>query len=98
MSDFDLLPDQPSTADQIRRIGPPALVALAALLFILQNTESARFEFLWFDFEWPLWIMLLVFMGAGGGGGLRHRSTHPVAARPRSRRRLTDGTSSLSAT
>ncbi|GEM_PF-1555102 len=80
MSDFDLLPDQPSTADQIRRIGPPALVALAALLFILQNTESARFEFLWFDFEWPLWIMLLVFMGAGAA------VAYGIARRIRSRR------------
>lgn len=65
MSDFDLLPDQPSAADQIRRVGPPALIAIAALLFIVQNTESVRFEFLWFDFEWPLWIMLLVFTAVG---------------------------------
>ena len=40
MSDFDLLPDQPGAADQVRRVGPPALIAVAALLFIVQNTES----------------------------------------------------------
>jgi len=87
MSDFDLLPDQPSTTDQIRRIGPPALIALAALLFILQNTESARFEFLWFDFQWPLWIMLMVFMAAGA------IVAYGVSRRIRSRRerRRSDG-------
>lgn len=83
MSDFDLLPDQPPTTDQVRRIGPPALIALAALLFILQNTESTRFEFLWFDFDWPLWTMLLAFMAAGA------IVAYGVARRIRSRRERT---------
>ena len=62
MSDSPLLPDQPTTIDQVRRFGPPALIALVALLFVVQNTDSVPFSFLWFEFVWPLWIMLLVFM------------------------------------
>ena len=81
--DLPLLPDQPSTTDQIRRVGPPAIIAIVALLFILQNTESVRFNFLWFNFRWPLWAMLLVFMGIGAliALGVAHR---------RSRRARTD--------
>lgn len=65
MSDLPLLPDQPSTTDQIRRFGPPAVLALVAFLFIVQNTRAVSFTFLWFDFRWPLWIMLVVFMLVG---------------------------------
>ena len=65
MSDLPLLPDQPSTTDQIRRFGPPALIALIALLFVVQNTDNVPFSFLWFEFDWPLWIMLLVFTAIG---------------------------------
>jgi hypothetical protein len=54
-----------STTEQVRRFGPPAVIALAALLFVLQNTNSTKFEFLWFDFSMPLWVMLLVFAGVG---------------------------------
>jgi uncharacterized integral membrane protein len=53
------------TGDQVKRYGPIALLALAALLFVLQNTESVNLEFLWFNFEWPLWIMLVGFAGVG---------------------------------
>jgi uncharacterized integral membrane protein len=78
--DLPLLPDQPSTSDNLRRFGPAAIIAVVALLFVLQNTESVRFDFLWFDFRWPLWAMLLVFMAIGAliawGIGLRraHRA------------------------
>jgi uncharacterized integral membrane protein len=65
MNDLPLLPDQPSTTDQVRRFGPPVVLAIAALLFIVQNTESVRFNLLWFEFRWPLWIMLVVFMAIG---------------------------------
>jgi uncharacterized integral membrane protein len=65
VSDLPLLPDQPSTTDQLRRFAVPALVALIALLFVVQNTESVTFNFLWFEFRWPLWIMLVVFMAVG---------------------------------
>jgi uncharacterized integral membrane protein len=54
-----------STADQVRRFGPPAVIAVVALLFVLQNTETVKFEFLWFDFEMPMWVMLVVFACVG---------------------------------
>lgn len=63
--ELPLLPEQPSASDNLRRFGPAAIIAVAALLFVLQNTESARFNFLWFDFRWPLWAMLVVFMAIG---------------------------------
>jgi uncharacterized integral membrane protein len=78
VSELPLLPEQPSTTDQLRRFGPLAVVVVIALLFIAQNTESATFSFLWFDFRWPLWIMLVVFMAVGAvaayGVGRRRRT------------------------
>lgn len=65
MSEHPLLPEQPSTFDQIRRFGPPAAIAVASVLFIVQNTDTVSFNFLWFEFSWPLWIMLIVFMATG---------------------------------
>jgi uncharacterized integral membrane protein len=78
MDDLPLLPEQPSSTDHVRRFGPPALIAFAALLFIVQNTESVQFNFLWFEFRWPLWIMLMVFAVVGAvvfyGAARRRRS------------------------
>ena len=84
MSDLPLLPDQPSTIDRVRRFGPPALIALIALLFVVQNTDSVPFSFLWFEFRWPLWIMLLVFTTIGALVALG------VARRRRSRKARRD--------
>lgn len=81
MSELPLLPDQPTTADHVRRFGPPALTALVALLFIVQNTQQTRFTFLWFEFRWPLWIMLAVFMFAGA------TIAYAISLRVKSRRR-----------
>lgn len=78
MSDLPLLPDRPATIDQVRRFGSPALIALIALLFVVQNTDSVPFSFLWFEFVWPLWIMLLVFTAIGAVvalGAARRRRT-----------------------
>ena len=84
MSDLPLLPDQPSTTDQVRRFGPPALAAVVALLLIVQNTRSVTFSFLWFEFRWPLWIMLVVFMGVGAV------AAYGVARRRRARQAAND--------
>jgi uncharacterized integral membrane protein len=85
MSDLPLLPDQPTTTDQVRRFGPPTAIALVALLFVLQNTSSVTFKFLWFDFRWPLWIMLVVFMAIGAivslGVARRRRTLKARAAK-----------------
>jgi uncharacterized integral membrane protein len=66
------------TAEQLRRFGPPAVLGVLALLFVFQNTDTVSFEFLWLTFEWPLWIMLLVFAAVGAvvfwGAARRRRS------------------------
>jgi uncharacterized integral membrane protein len=53
------------TMDQVKRYGPIILISIAALLFIVQNADSVSLEFLWFNFQWPLWIMLVAFGGLG---------------------------------
>jgi uncharacterized integral membrane protein len=41
-----------------------AIIVVAALLFIFQNTYTGDFHFLWFDFKAPVWFwMLVVFCG-----------------------------------
>lgn len=85
MNDLPLLPDQPTTTEQIRRFGPPAVLSLVAFLFIVQNTRTVHFNFLWFEFRWPLWIMLIVFMLIGSvvayGVSRRMRSRRARAAK-----------------
>lgn len=51
--------------DIIKRFGPPGLIALIALLFVVQNTSSTQFTFLWFEFNAPLWLILIVFAVVG---------------------------------
>lgn len=66
-----------------RKIGGGAIASLTGigvlLIFIVQNTEDVRFDFLFWSFTWPLWlytIMTAVF-GAlvwfGLGVMRRHR-------------------------
>lgn len=42
-----------------------AVVTAAMAVFIVQNTASIGFEWLWFDFDAPLWSVLLVAFAAG---------------------------------
>lgn len=42
-----------------------AVITVAIALLIIQNGESARLDWLTFDFEAPLWIMLLLTLAAG---------------------------------
>jgi uncharacterized integral membrane protein len=53
--------DGDDTNRQLRKFGPPAVVALLALIFILQNLDSVDVQFLWLDFTTPLWLLLVVF-------------------------------------
>lgn len=55
----------PSGLEYVRRFGPATVVAVAALLFVVQNTDEVEFNFLWFEFRWPLWIILVAAMLAG---------------------------------
>jgi uncharacterized integral membrane protein len=84
VTNLPLLPEQPTTTDQVRRFGPTVLLAIIGLLFVVQNTKSVTFNFLWFDFRWPLWIMLIVFMSISGaaayGIGRRIRTRESQAA------------------
>jgi uncharacterized integral membrane protein len=41
------------------------LVTVAAVIFVLQNRQSTTFDWLWLDFELPLWIALLGAVGVG---------------------------------
>jgi uncharacterized integral membrane protein len=35
------------------------VVTVAAVIFVVQNSQSAQFDWLWFDFEVPMWMALL---------------------------------------
>jgi uncharacterized integral membrane protein len=47
-----------------RQLGGGAIASLAGvgvlLIFIVQNTEDVRFDFLSFSFTWPLWLYTIV--------------------------------------
>jgi uncharacterized integral membrane protein len=62
------------------------VIAVAALLAVLQNTRTGHFNFLFFDFHAPVWIWFVVNFGAGVATGLliaSHRAKNK-AARSRS--------------
>ena len=72
----------PEEADR-RRLGFGAIASLggvaALAVFMLQNTNDVKVEFLFWDFEWPVWLLTLVsaLVGAlvwfGMGVLRRHR-------------------------
>jgi uncharacterized integral membrane protein len=41
------------------------VVTVAGVIFVLQNRQSTTFDWLWLDFELPLWIALLGAVGVG---------------------------------
>jgi uncharacterized integral membrane protein len=57
-------PVQPGAADQGRRLGGGAIASLTGvgvlLIFIVQNTDDVRFDFLFWSFTWPLWLYTIV--------------------------------------
>jgi uncharacterized integral membrane protein len=59
-----------------------ALAAAAAALLVIQNSHSSDFEWLWFDFQAPLWLFLLLTLIAGVVVGETH---HLLWRRSRSR-------------
>ena len=42
-----------------------AIILIAALLFVFQNTQTGDFHFLWFDIKAPRWVWLLGVYAAG---------------------------------
>lgn len=76
------------------------LVTVAGAIFVLQNNRSTTFDWLWFDFELPLWTALLGAVGVGAVVVLTSLAVHArhrrrigrrQAAAGRLRRALTGG-------
>jgi len=76
-------PSNSESQAQARGLGAGAIASLTGmgllLIFMLQNTESVRLDFLFWGFTWPLWLLTLAsaFLGAlvwfGLGVMRRHR-------------------------
>jgi uncharacterized integral membrane protein len=73
----------PSPENDNRRLGGGAIATLGGLaalaVFMFQNTDDTKVEFLGWDFTWPLWLLVLVsavlgaFVWLGFGIMRRHR-------------------------
>ena len=55
---------QGGPAQERRRLGGGAIASLSGLavlvIFVVQNTQEVRFNFLFLDFTWPLWLYTIV--------------------------------------
>ena len=55
---------QPAPQEDSRKLSGGAIASLGGvavlLIFIVQNTEDVRFDFLFLDFTWPLWLYTIV--------------------------------------
>lgn len=47
-----------------------AVIAVVILVFILQNGAGVRLSFLWFDFTWPAWLVIILSLVLGVVAGL----------------------------
>lgn len=60
---------------KVRQGGPSGklvalgIAAVAVLVFILQNTDKANIDFLFWDGDFPLWIVIAVVAALGFVGG-----------------------------
>ena len=68
-SQWAVMSDEREAAEDRRRLGGGAIASLTGLgvllIFIIQNTEDVRFNFLFLDFIWPLWLYT-IFVAAFG--------------------------------
>jgi uncharacterized integral membrane protein len=62
------------------RVAGGGVIAIVALIFILQNRNDITLNFLWLDINAPLWLWLTIMFVAGGIVGW-------IASRNRIRRR-----------
>lgn len=71
MGDNDRVEQEHQTRAQTALIISGVIIVLVAI-FIAQNADAIRFEFLVLDFEAPLWLVLLIVfaLGAVVGQGL----------------------------
>jgi len=75
--------DSTTPPAQGRRLGGGAIASLSGLgllvIFMIQNTERVRIDFLFWTFTWPLWLLIVAsaLLGAlvwfGLGVMRRHR-------------------------
>ena len=82
-------PERRGTSDetkaQLRRFGPPAVIGLLGLIFILQNLDTISVDFLWFTFKAQLWLLLVIFACIGAvvfWGIQRRRAAKKARAAP----------------
>lgn len=71
---------QPEAAPEVRRQRPAprgrgrlvvvAVIAVLVAVFILQNGADTQLNFLWFDFTWPAWLVILLTLAIGVVAGL----------------------------
>lgn len=75
--------DHEETGQSSHKLGAGAIASLGGLgvlaIFVVQNTEDVKFDFLFVSFTWPLWLytILVAVFGAlvwfGLGVMRRHR-------------------------
>ncbi|MET0146907.1 MAG: LapA family protein [Ilumatobacteraceae bacterium] len=41
------------------------VLGVAGIVFILQNSDSAKLDFLFIGVEWPVWVALAITLGLG---------------------------------
>jgi len=62
--------NQPAPKSSGSKLSGGAIASLGGIavlvIFIVQNTEDVRFDFLWITFTWPLWLytILVALVGA----------------------------------
>ena len=47
-----------------------AVIAVIAIVFILQNGADTQMNFLWFEFTWPAWLVIILTLVIGVIAGL----------------------------
>lgn len=47
-----------------------AVLAVIAVVFILQNGADTQMSFLWFEFTWPAWLVIMLTLVIGVIAGL----------------------------
>jgi uncharacterized integral membrane protein len=47
-----------------------AVIAVIAVVFILQNGADTELSFLWFEFTWPAWLVIILTLVIGVLAGL----------------------------
>jgi uncharacterized integral membrane protein len=71
------------------------VLATATFIFLVQNRQSTRFDWLWFDFSLPLWVALVGALVTGAvlvvtGFAVHRRRVRRMARRDQAAARLED--------